>query len=56
VGAHSLRAGFVTEAKRNGADDAAIMAQTGHKSIQTLKSYTRSIDAWERPASGKLGL
>lgn len=26
---HSLRAGFVTEAKNNGADDAAIMDQTG---------------------------
>jgi integrase len=27
---HSLRAGFVTEAKKHGADDAAIMDQTGH--------------------------
>jgi integrase len=30
---HSLRAGFVTEAKKHGADDAAIMDQTGHKSL-----------------------
>jgi integrase len=38
---HSLRAGFVTEAKKNGADDAAIMDQTGHKSLATVHGYNR---------------
>ena len=38
---HSLRAGFVTEAKKNGADDAAIMDQTGHKSLAMVHRYHR---------------
>lgn len=37
---HSLRAGFVTEAKKNGADDAAIMDQTGHKSLAWCSATT----------------
>lgn len=53
---HSLRAGFVTEAKKRGADDAAIMDQTGHRSLEMLRRYHRRIRAWERPASAKLGL
>ena len=32
LGGHSLRAGFVTEAFRAGADAHAIMRQTGHRS------------------------
>ncbi|MFO0710892.1 MAG: site-specific integrase [Sandaracinus sp.] len=53
---HSLRAGFVTEAKKRGADDAAIMDQTGHRSLEMLRRYHRRIRAWERPASARLGL
>jgi integrase len=53
---HSLRAGFVTEAKRNGADDAAIMDQTGHRSLAMVHRYHRRTRAWDRPASAKLGL
>jgi integrase len=53
---HSLRAGFVTEAKKNGADDAAIMDQTGHKSLATVHGYNRRKKKWEKPASAKLGL
>lgn len=53
---HSLRAGFVTEAKKHGADDAAIMDQTGHKSLAMLNVYTRRIKKWAKPASAKLGL
>jgi integrase len=40
---HSLRAGFVTEAKKNGADDAAIMDQTGHKSLAMVHRYHRRL-------------
>jgi integrase len=54
---HSLRAGFVTEVKKNGADDdAAIMDQTGHKSLATVHGYNRRKKKWEKPASAKLGL
>ena len=41
---HSLRAGFVTEAVRCGADAIAIQQQTGHKSLDVLSRYVREID------------
>lgn len=41
LGAHSLRAGFVTEADSRGARTSDIMAQTGHKSTQMISIYTR---------------
>ncbi len=53
---HSLRAGFVTEAARNGADYPAIMDQTGHESLTTVHGYNRRKKKWEKPASAKLGL
>ncbi len=36
---HSLRAGLVTQARKDGAPDHVIMQQTGHKSAQTLREY-----------------
>ena len=41
LGGHSLRAGFVTQAFRSGADAHAIMRQTGHKSPAMLEIYAR---------------
>ena len=41
LGGHSLRAGFVTEAFRRGADAHAIMRQTGHRSPAMLEVYAR---------------
>ena len=41
LGGHSLRAGFVTEAFRAGADAHAIMRQTGHRSPAMLEVYAR---------------
>lgn len=38
---HSLRAGFVTQAVRGGADAGAIMRQTGHKSHAMVELYRR---------------
>ena len=40
-GGHSLRAGFVTQAFRNGAQAHEVMRQTGHKNPATLEIYTR---------------
>jgi site-specific recombinase XerD len=41
MGGHSMRAGFVTEAFRAGADVASIMRQTGQKSAATVEIYRR---------------
>jgi integrase len=41
LGAHSLRAGFVTQAFRNGADTHAIMRQTAHLNPATVEIYAR---------------
>ena len=41
LGGHSLRAGFVTQAFRNGASAHAIMRQTGHTTPAMLEVYAR---------------
>ncbi|EKT81627.1 phage integrase family protein [Rhodococcus opacus M213] len=41
LGGHSLRAGFVTQAFRNGADAHAIMRQTGHTTPEMVQVYAR---------------
>ena len=41
LGGHSLRAGFVTQGSRNGADGAAIARQTGHASLDSVDVYRR---------------
>lgn len=43
-GGHSLRAGFATQAAKNGATAFDIMRQTGHRSVQTISRYKRSPD------------
>ena len=51
---HSLRAGFVTEAKKRGLSDAQIMAQTGHEKRETLEKYYRPDDPFEGSPLGGL--
>lgn len=41
LGGHSLRAGFVTQGARNGADGSAIARQTGHASLDSVEVYRR---------------
>lgn len=41
VGGHSLRAGYVTQARLNGAEWSAIMDTTGHRKIETVRRYDR---------------
>lgn len=55
-GAHSLRAGFATEAWRNGATELAIMRQTGHKSSAMVRRYIRADKADRIDAASRLGL
>ena len=51
---HSLRAGFVTQAKLKRKDDASIMRQTGHKSVAMLHKYDRRADLWRDNAAAGL--
>ena len=37
-------------------DPETVMDQTGHRSVEMVRRYTRRIDAWSKPASSKLGL
>lgn len=53
---HSLRAGFVTQGALNGATEANIMRQTGHKSSDTVRGYVRIANVFKDNASGLLGL
>lgn len=45
-GAHSLRAGCVTEALSNGADAILVARHTAHASLDTVKLYMRQRDPW----------
>ena len=55
LGAHSLRAGFVTAALRNGADVFRVMEVTGHVSPDTVRGYLRDGASFEEhPGEGLL--
>lgn len=51
---HSLRSGFVTQAKMKRKDEAAIMRQTGHRSVTMVRKYDRRVDLWNDNASAGL--
>jgi site-specific recombinase XerD len=53
---HSLRAGFATSAARAGADEHAIMRQTGHRSVQMVRRYIRDGDLFRTTAARFLDL
>lgn len=55
-GAHSMRAGFVTQALRAGATDAQVMRQTGHTSPATVHIYDRENNPLRGNAVTRLGL
>ena len=48
---HSLRAGYVTEAIKNGADVLQVMEQTGHRSMETVRGYFRAAGLGARRAT-----
>lgn len=54
--AHSVRASFVTIAKLNGANDAVVMNQTKHKTIDMIRRYTRLDNVSQHNVTQKLGL
>ena len=51
---HSLRAGFVTEAIRQGRSERSIMTQTGHQSYEGMRRYFRRESAVEDNAANGL--
>jgi len=51
---HSLRAGMATTAARRGKSEAAIMRQTGHRSVAMVRRYIRDADLWRDNASAGL--
>ena len=53
---HSLRAGLATQAAMNGATELAIMKQTGHRSLATVRKYIREGSLFRENAAAKLGL
>ena len=53
---HSLRAGFATQAARNGKSDRSIMRHTRHRSVRTLNEYVREGRLFDDNASDGLGL
>ena len=53
---HSLRAGCVTQAAMNGANERDIMRQTGHKSAETLARYIRIGQMFTHNAATSLGI
>jgi site-specific recombinase XerD len=53
---HSLRAGLATQAAMNGASELAIMKQTGHRSLDTVRKYIREGSLFRDNAATKLGL
>ncbi len=55
-GAHSLRAGFATEALHRGVNEIMVAQQTGHRSLETLRGYMRSRDLFRGNAAGLIGL
>jgi site-specific recombinase XerD len=53
-GAHSLRAGFLTSAAAKGANLFKMMDVSRHKSVDTLRGYVRSADAFRDHAGAGL--
>jgi len=56
VSGHSLRAGFVTEAARAGAELDSIRRQTGHASLDMLARYMRDLNPFFGSSNNCLGV
>jgi integrase len=53
---HSLRSGLATSAAMAGASERAIMAQTGHRSVNTVRRYIRDGSLFRENAVAVVGL
>jgi integrase len=55
-GGHSLRAGLATSAAAAGKSERAILHQTGHRSVNTVRRYIRDGNLFRENAAEGLGL
>jgi integrase len=55
-GAHSLRAGFITEAGLAGVSPWLIATQSGHENLEVLRSYFRRGEVFRSNVAGMIGL
>jgi len=55
-GGHSMRAGFATESLALGVGEIRVAAQTGHRSLESLRRYYRPPDPFAGNPCGALGL
>ena len=55
-GAHSLRAGFITEAAEREIPLADIQAVSGHRSLEMVLRYVRTVDRQRRSPARRMGL
>jgi integrase len=53
---HSLPAGLATSAAAAGKSERAIMNQTGHRSVTTVRRYIRDGNLFRENAADKIGL
>lgn len=53
IGGHSLRAGFLTEASRNGATIAKMQEVSRHKKVEVLLGYVRSAELFDDHAGAE---
>ena len=53
---HGLRAGFITEAYRQGARDEEVMDHTRHRDLRTMRGYVRRAKLLSESPVKKLGL
>lgn len=49
IGAHSLRSGFITSARKRGATIESVMRVSGHRDIATILGYSQADDAFDNP-------
>src|SRR5690606_28465008 len=56
VSGHSLRAGLATSAAKAGKSERAIMAQTGHRSVNMVRRYIRDANLFTDNAAAGIGL
>jgi integrase len=53
---HSLRAGFATQAAKNGVEERRIAYTTRHKNMEVLRKYVREGNLFENAVTADLGL
>ena len=54
--AHSLRSGFITEAKNRGVDEADIIRRTRLESLRIMRLYDRTTGWWNRNPTASMTL